>query len=77
MPVMAKPGNLNYFGEVLYEVMRRPPRYLDNPSQLAREMRGAGYESASQQNIDRLHEAPEGPPGAHVVLPGSRGRARL
>lgn len=53
MAGMAKPGGLNYFGEVLWEIMRRPPRYIDNPSELSREMREAGYGSASQQNIDR------------------------
>ena len=53
MASMAKPGGLNYFGEVLFEIMRRPPRYVDNPSELSREMRSAGYGSASQQNIDR------------------------
>jgi hypothetical protein len=50
---MAKPKGLSYFGEVLYELMRRPPRYVDNPSQLARVMREHGYEKMRQQYVDR------------------------
>jgi hypothetical protein len=50
---LAKPAGLSYFGEVLYELMRRPPRYLDNPSQLATAMRKTGYESMRQQYVER------------------------
>lgn len=48
-----KPLGLNYFGEVLYELMRRPPRYINGASELARAMREAGYANMRQQYVDR------------------------